>query len=95
MTEPLESFQIDGVREFWSLPDVGHQCLEEAYALVKVMGSAFGTARDVDQHGLSLKIDTLNDLNDNIKASAMDGIARLIAMSRYCQTIDVLRGVPR
>lgn len=72
----LAAFDIDGMRPFdTTAADLAATAAQQAYSLLQVLGAGWREAAD------SYKPDALGSLNPRLHESALDGIARLIALS--------------
>jgi len=78
--DSLFDLRINGTTPFLSHGDSITDRIREARGLVGVLESAFRTARDARNHP---EVDTINNLNPEIVADALDGIATLLALAQH------------
>ena len=76
----LLALRINGTTPFLSHGDGLADRIREASGLVRVLESAFRTARDARNHP---EVDTINSLNPEIVADALEGISTLLALAQH------------
>lgn len=82
----IEGFRINGVSPFWSPADAADAQLEQAHALLTLLSGAHRVCDDIT----SDQADQFDNLRHGITASALDGIATLIALAQF-QTDEARR----
>ena len=86
--DTLEKFTINGVSPFFSAGDDGDQALEEAHALLTVLAAAFEASEQLTK-GADNPDDPIMTMCPGIFATAIEGVARLIALGQYRNSIYV------
>lgn len=82
----LVDLDINGVNPFWSPSDSHDECLDEAHAILTFMASAF---EDAEAMGGGIPNGgNVAELRHGIKAVSLRGVARLVAIARYCSDMD-------
>lgn len=77
MSYPLFDFQITGMKPFITHGDCANECFTGAHALLQVLEDAYRFAPE------GCEGDGINNLNNTIKADAIQAIGRIIAMGVY------------
>ena len=80
--DTLEKFTINGVAPFFSAGDDGDQALDEAHALLTVLAAAFEASEQLTK-GADNPDDPIMTMRPGIFATAIEGVARLIALGQY------------
>ena len=86
--EPIEKFKINGITPFFSAGDDGDQALEEAHALLTLLTAAFEASEHIAK-GSDDPNDPITNLRPGIIATAIEGVARLVALGQYRNSIYV------
>lgn len=80
----LNAFAIDGMKPFdTSATDLSQTAADQAYAMLHVLAAGWSEAAD------SQNPDALGSLNPRLHAMALDGVARLVALSRFAAEAEV------
>lgn len=77
MSHHLFDFQITGMRPFISHGDCADECFTGAHALLQLLEAAYRDGPEGAEDG------GINNLNNTIKADAVQAISRLVAMGVY------------
>ena len=86
--DTLENFTINGIAPFFSAGDDGDQALEEAHALLTLLTAAFEASEHITK-GSDDPNDPITNLRPGIIATAIEGVARLVALGQYRNSIYV------
>ena len=86
--DTLENFTINGIAPFFSAGDDGDQALEEAHALLTVLAAAFEASEHITK-GSDDPNDPMTNMRPGIIATAIEGVARLVALGQYRNDIHV------